>query len=106
MTDREIALFVGARLREARKRAGLSLHQVQEQSGGVWRAVVVGSYERGDRNPTLVRLIQLAQWYGEPPAALLPDWQGELTEAERAVQVQELLAEAVRIVSQRAEVTG
>ena len=47
MTDYAKAL--GARLRAIRTQQGLSLHGVEEKSQGRWKAVVVGSYERGDR---------------------------------------------------------
>ena len=36
-------------LRSIRQQQGLSLHGVEEKSQGRWKAVVVGSYERGDR---------------------------------------------------------
>ena len=45
MTDYAKAL--GARLRAIRTQQGLSLHGVEEKSQGRWKAVVVGSYERG-----------------------------------------------------------
>ena len=40
---------LGSRLRAIRQQQGLTLQQVEEISGGKWKAVVVGSYERGDR---------------------------------------------------------
>src|ERR687890_717777 len=40
---------LGARLRAIRQQQGLTLQQVEEMSEGRWKAVVVGSYERGDR---------------------------------------------------------
>jgi len=43
---------LGARLRDVRQREGLSLQRVEQRSGGRWKAVVVGSYERGDRAVT------------------------------------------------------
>ena len=51
----------------------MSLHGVEEKSGGRWKAVVVGSYERGDRAVTVQRLAELADFYGVPVQALLPD---------------------------------
>ena len=52
---------------------GLSLHGVEEKSEGRWKAVVVGSYERGDRAVTVAKLAELAEFYGVPVAELLPD---------------------------------
>ena len=71
MTDYAKAL--GARLRAIRTQQGLSLHGVEEKSRGRWKAVVVGSYERGDRAVTVQRLAELAQFYGIPVAELLPE---------------------------------
>src|ERR1700759_976905 len=69
----EYAKTLGARLRAIRIQQGLSLHGVEEKSRGRWKAVVVGSYERGDRAVTVQRLAELADFYGVPAARLLPD---------------------------------
>jgi transcriptional regulator with XRE-family HTH domain len=69
----EYAKALGARLRAIRTQQGLSLHGVEEKSEGRWKAVVVGSYERGDRAVTVQRLAELAQFYGIPVAELLPE---------------------------------
>ncbi len=71
MTDYAKAL--GARLRAIRTQQGLSLHGVEEKSKGRWKAVVVGSYERGDRAVTVQRLAELAEFYSVPIHELLPD---------------------------------
>lgn len=63
---------VGARLRKVRVRQGWSLQDVERQSQGVWKAAVVGSYERGDRNITASRLVELAEFYRVPPSEVLP----------------------------------
>jgi len=68
----EYARALGARLRAIRTQQGLSLHGVEEKSQGRWKAVVVGSYERGDRAVTVQRLSELADFYGVPVAELLP----------------------------------
>ena len=44
--------------------AGLSLRQVEAKSDGRWKAVVVGSYERGDRRPTVEAARELLDFYG------------------------------------------
>lgn len=69
----EYAHELGARLRAIRQQQGLSLHGVEQKSGGRWKAVVVGSYERGDRAVTVPKLAELARFYGVPLAELLPD---------------------------------
>ncbi|MCW2666926.1 MAG: helix-turn-helix domain protein [Frankiales bacterium] len=71
MTDYAKAL--GGRLRAIRTQQGLSLHGVEEKSQGRWKAVVVGSYERGDRAVTVQRLSELAEFYGVPVSELLPE---------------------------------
>lgn len=64
---------VGERLRSIRTRMGLSLQDVERRSEGVWKAAVVGSYERGDRNISASRLCELADFYGVPPTEVLPE---------------------------------
>ncbi len=76
------AKALGARLRAIRTQQGLSLHGVEEKSRGRWKAVVVGSYERGDRAVTVQRLAELADFYGVPVAELLPEGQNALAAAE------------------------
>jgi transcriptional regulator with XRE-family HTH domain len=69
----EYAKSLGARLRSIRQQQGLSLQGVEEKSSGRWKAVVVGSYERGDRAVTVSRLAELAEFYRVPVAELLPE---------------------------------
>lgn len=64
---------LGARLRAIRVQQGLSLQAVEQKSEGRWKAVVVGSYERGDRAVTVAKLADLADFYGIPIAELLPE---------------------------------
>lgn len=68
----EYAKALGATLRDVRQRAGMSLQRVEERSNGRWKAVVVGSYERGDRAVTVNKLAELARFYGVPMSELLP----------------------------------
>lgn len=69
----DYALSLGARLRTIRQQQGLSLQAVEQRSNGKWKAVVVGSYERGDRAITVAKLAELAGFYGVPVGHLLPD---------------------------------
>ena len=64
--------MVGARLRSIRKQRGLSLQDVQRLSGGEFKAVVVGSYERGERSLSLPRLRRLAAFFQVPMGQFLP----------------------------------
>ncbi|MGN6607560.1 MAG: helix-turn-helix domain-containing protein [Jatrophihabitans sp.] len=66
------AKALGQRLRTVRMQQHLSLHGVERKSGGRWKAVVVGSYERGDRAISVQRLAELADFYGIPVTDLLP----------------------------------
>jgi transcriptional regulator with XRE-family HTH domain len=66
------AKALGVRLRAVRMQQHLSLHGVERKSGGKWKAVVVGSYERGDRAVSVQRLSELADFYGVPVSDLLP----------------------------------
>src|ERR1700712_5719512 len=69
--DREYARALGTRLRAVRSQQRLSLHGVERKSAGKWKAVVVGSYERGDRAVSVARLAELAEVYGVPISELL-----------------------------------
>jgi transcriptional regulator with XRE-family HTH domain len=69
----DYAKALGAKLRGIRQQQGLSLHGIEQKSGGRWKAVVVGSYERGDRAVTVQKLAELADFYAVPVAELLPE---------------------------------
>jgi transcriptional regulator with XRE-family HTH domain len=93
------ASSLGARLRAIRVQQGLSLHGVEKKSGGRWKGVVIGSYERGTRAVTVQRLAELASFYGVPVAQLLPEGSSAAAAAESAprlvldlVRLQELPA--------------
>jgi transcriptional regulator with XRE-family HTH domain len=63
---------VGESLRRIRVERGLSLQDVERMSDGHWKAAVVGSYERGDRNISATRLLELAEYYDVSPSEVLP----------------------------------
>lgn len=63
---------LGSRLRAIRQQQGLTLQQVEERSDGKWKAVVVGSYERGDRAVSVTKLHELSEFYNVPVSELLP----------------------------------
>lgn len=80
---------IGERLRRIRQQQGLSLADVQERSGGRWKAVVIGAYERGDRAVGIARLAELARFYGVPLVDLLP---ANRVEKQLAAEERELAA--------------
>jgi transcriptional regulator with XRE-family HTH domain len=71
-SGRRYAKALGTRLRAVRARQHLSLHGVELKSDGRWKAVVIGSYERGDRAISVHRLVELAAFYDVPLGELLP----------------------------------
>ena len=93
----EYAKSLGARLRAIRTQQGLSLHGVEEKSKGRWKAVVVGSYERGDRAVTVQRLHELADFYGVPVSELLPE--GESGSAAASEAPPRLIIDLERLTS-------
>ena len=102
----EYARALGGRLRAIRTQQGLSLHGVEEKSAGRWKAVVVGSYERGDRAVTVQRLAELLlDGGGVLPEGLTVEDLGEAgvtegldaaAEVERARELVRRLGEARR----------
>lgn len=60
MTQMEI---IQKNLRAARKSRGWTMKQVEEVTNGRWKAVTVGTYERGNRMVAVDDLIDLASVY-------------------------------------------
>jgi transcriptional regulator with XRE-family HTH domain len=73
VAGREYSKELGERLRKIRQQKGMSLQDVQQASAGAWKAAVVGAYERGDRNVTVARLAELADFYGVPLVEIMPE---------------------------------
>jgi transcriptional regulator with XRE-family HTH domain len=69
--ERDELAAIGRSLRSVRRQRGLTLRDVERESEGLWKAVVVGSYERGDRALTLKRASGLAAFYHVPLDQLL-----------------------------------
>jgi len=63
---------VGERLRAVRKQKRLSLQAVEAESDHVFKASVLGAYERGERTISVPRLQKLAKFYNVPVDQLLP----------------------------------
>jgi transcriptional regulator with XRE-family HTH domain len=64
---------ISSRLRHIRQQQGLTLKQVEIRSRGKWKAVVIGSYERGVRALSLAKAQELCEFYGVPLASLLSE---------------------------------
>ena len=62
----EIEEHCAKAIRELRKKKGLTLKECEELSQGRFKAVVMGSYERGTRAISLERLQEIADFYGVP----------------------------------------
>jgi transcriptional regulator with XRE-family HTH domain len=73
VTSTDYAQALGERLRNIRVQKDMSLQDVQQSSEGKWKAAVVGAYERGDRNVTVAKLCELADFYGVPVSEVIPD---------------------------------
>lgn len=61
--------LVGRNVRAARLKAGLSQEQLAERSG--FTQQYLSGLERGQRNPTIVSLYEIAQALGTTPIELL-----------------------------------
>lgn len=76
-------------MRDLRNAAGLSLLSAEQRFGV--SAIVLGSYERGDRNPPLTKIEQILNVYGYTLAAIPRD--------QLAVRLPEDLAAELRIIA-------
>jgi transcriptional regulator with XRE-family HTH domain len=81
------------KLRLIRKSKGWTLQDVERNSKGKWKAVVIGSYERSDRSISLKKAIELMKFYQVPITALFEEVMPEL---------QKLNLEEELIIDQRA----
>lgn len=93
-TDYQLEL--GSRLRDIRQQQGMTLQQVEQASEGMWKAVVIGSYERGDRAISVAKLAELAAFYRVPVSELLPATETHVSPTARAPKVMIDLAELER----------
>lgn len=79
---REIEAICAAKLREIRRKRGLTLHGFEALSGGRVKAVVLGSYERGTRAVSLEKLELLAEIY-EVPIQFFFGLAGEIQDVQK-----------------------
>lgn len=71
LMDKTSMQDIALAIRAIRKQKGLTLRDVELQSQGVWKSVVIGSYERCDRTLSLKKAIALADFYQVPLDQLL-----------------------------------
>jgi transcriptional regulator with XRE-family HTH domain len=69
--DKTTMKDIAQAIRAIRKQKGLTLRDVEEISNGIWKSVVIGSYERCDRTLSLKKAIALANFYEVPLDQLL-----------------------------------
>ena len=80
------------RLRIIRKSKGWSLQDVERNSNGKWKAVVIGSYERADRAISLKKAISLMEFYHVPVSELFPDIPPQVSTRSIAIDLVKLSA--------------
>ena len=78
------------RLRIIRKSKGWSLQDVERNSNGKWKAVVIGSYERADRAISLKKAIALMEFYQVPVSELFPDIPSQVSTRSIAIDLVKL----------------
>ena len=79
-------------LRIIRKSKGWSLQDVERNSNGKWKAVVIGSYERADRAISLKKAISLMEFYQVPVSELFPDIPPQVSTRSIAIDLVKLSA--------------
>ena len=87
------------KLRMIRKSKGWSLQDVERNSNGKWKAVVIGSYERSDRSISLRKAISLMEFYQVPISELFPEISPEVKARSISINLAKL-AEAQSINSE------
>ncbi|CAB4666845.1 unannotated protein [freshwater metagenome] len=65
--------YVAQRLRSIRRARKWTLQDVERESKGAIKAIVLGSYERGDRSVSVKKAIELATFYDLPVTQLFQD---------------------------------
>jgi transcriptional regulator with XRE-family HTH domain len=79
------------KLRMIRKSKGWSLQDVERNSNGKWKAVVIGSYERSDRAISLKKAISLMEFYQVPISELFPQITPEVRSRRVSLDLTRLL---------------
>ena len=87
---------LGNRLRHYRKKAGLSIYDVEDQTGRHF--TTISKYERGERQPKVEVVRELAEVYDVSPARLIT----EISDVEDILPDEVILA--ARIVQKRSDI--
>lgn len=94
-----MSIAIGGALRRARKRRGLTLHEVDRLSRGRFKPSSVGSYERGTRTISAPLFCELSALYGIPPDTLL----AEALAASQTEAVADVVIDLTRLPSLRGD---
>lgn len=78
-------------MRELRRAAGLSLTEAEQLIG--IPAIVLGSYERGDRHPPLAKVETILSGYGYTLAAVPNDFDAVRLPADMAAELRAIAAQ-------------
>lgn len=70
--EQDYLVRLGRRIRDERRRLGLSLKVVEAMTDGEFKASALGAYERAQRTISVARLQRLAHVYGVAVDRLLP----------------------------------
>ena len=70
--EQDYLVRLGRRIRDERRRLGLSLKYVEAMTSGEFKASALGAYERAQRTISVARLQRLAQVYRVGVDQLLP----------------------------------
>ena len=70
--EQDYLVRLGRRIRDERRRLGLSLKLVEAMTDGEFKASALGAYERAQRTISVSRLQRLARVYGVAVDRLLP----------------------------------
>jgi transcriptional regulator with XRE-family HTH domain len=76
---------INARLRSIRRSKGFTLADIERLSQGNLRAISLGSYERGDRELSLKKAIQIADFYEVPLGYVLTGKSEVQAQSEKTV---------------------
>lgn len=71
--EQDYLVRLGHRIRDERRRLGLSLKVVEAMTEGEFKASALGAYERAQRTISVARLQRLAHVYGVSVDRLLPE---------------------------------
>ncbi len=99
MEEQEYLTQLGVRLREVRRRLGLSLKLVEAMTDGEFKASALGAYERAQRTISVARLQRLAALYRMPADRLLPA--DDAPDGDGVIDLRDSIASPAEIILRR-----